>query len=126
MIGGALAMGAPRRMRPWFADKPANHTLVMDPRMMAPVMIGARSFRPQRSAARPCTDDELRSVGVPLLVLTAERSTLLHPAPALERAFSLVLRAEGEVVPGVGHGLPFEAPDYVDDRILKFIETERD
>ncbi|MCF2527058.1 alpha/beta fold hydrolase [Yinghuangia soli] len=126
MIGGALAAAAPRRTRPWFADKLANHALVMDPRMMAPVMIGARSFGPQRSAARPFTDDELRSIGVPLLVLNAARSTLLHPAPALERALSLVLRAEGEVVPGVGHGLSFEDPDYVNDRILKFVESERD
>ncbi|WP_436791638.1 alpha/beta fold hydrolase [Yinghuangia sp. YIM S10712] len=90
--------------------------------LLEPVMIGARSFGPQRSAARPFTDTELRRASVPMLVLLAGRSVLLHPERARDRVLTLVPHAEVEIVPGAGHGLPLEAPDLVNERILKFVE----
>lgn len=123
VFGGALALAAPRRTRPWFADKLANHALVMDPAMTAPVMLGARSFGPQRSAARPFSDGELRAAAVPVLVLLAGRSTLLHPDRALARVNALMPDADAEILDGIGHAVPFEATEYVNARILKFVET---
>lgn len=125
MVAGALATIAPRRLRPWLARRLAQPALVMDPRDLAPVMIGARRFGPQRSAARPFTDDELRGVKVPLLALLAERSVLLHPERARNRVQRLAPGAEAEIIPGVGHGLTLEEPELVNARVLRFVEGER-
>ncbi|GII58092.1 carboxylesterase [Planotetraspora thailandica] len=121
-IAGLFAMLAPRRMRPWFARVLANHALIAPARLMAPIMLSTRTFRPShRPSARPFTDDELRSVNVPALVLLAERSVLLRAGKVLPRVRELIPGVCAEIVPGIGHGLPLEAPDLVNSRVLRFI-----
>ncbi|MFF5113169.1 alpha/beta fold hydrolase [Streptosporangium sp. NPDC000509] len=125
MLGGLVAMALPLRCRPWFARVLANHALIAPARLMAPIMLSTRTYRPSyRPSARPFTDDELRSIRVPALVLLAGRSTLLNPRKALSRARTLIPGARAEIVPGVGHGLPLEAPDLVGARVLRFIDSE--
>lgn len=126
VVGGALATLLPRRARPWAARVLANSAVVADPRLTAPLMIAARSFGPRRTAARPFTDDELRSIRVPLLVLLGARSTLMHVDRAQGRVRALVADAAAETVPGTGHGLAMEKPEYVNARVLEFAATVRD
>ncbi|SDK79829.1 alpha/beta fold hydrolase [Nonomuraea jiangxiensis] len=124
-LGGLVAMLAPRRFRPWFGRVLANHALVAPRRLMAPIMLSARTFRPSsRPPGRPFTDEELRSVNLPALVLLAQRSILVSARRAQVRARNLIPGVRAEMVPGIGHGLPAEAPDLVNARLLKFIETE--
>ncbi|MEO3876465.1 alpha/beta fold hydrolase [Nonomuraea sp. B12E4] len=124
-LGGLFAMPAPRRLRPWFARVLANHALVAPRQLMAPIMLSIRTFRPSsRPSARPFTDEELRSINLPALVLLAQRSILVSARPALARAQSLIPGVRAEIVPGIGHGLPAEAPDLVNARLLRFIDTE--
>ena len=124
-VGGLFAMLLPRRCRPWFARVLANYALIAQARLMAPIMLSTRTYRPSyRPQARPFTDDELRSTRVPALVLLAGRSTLLNPGKALRRANALIPGVRVEIVPGVGHGLPLEVPDVVNDRVLRFIDQD--
>ncbi|MBE1532625.1 alpha/beta fold hydrolase [Actinomadura algeriensis] len=94
------------------------------PEMLKPIMMGYRTYGPQRPPARPFTDDELRSVGLPVLALLAERSVLIRPDAARERLERLVAGVRVEIVPKVGHGLPLENPGLVNRRILQYIERE--
>jgi pimeloyl-ACP methyl ester carboxylesterase len=122
MAMSALAMAAPRRWRPALARLLAGHALTERPEIMKPVMIGARSFRPNRGPARPFTDDELRRVTVPVQLLLGGRTTFVRPARALARAAELLPVAHAEIVPGVGHAVPLEQPGLVNERILTLAE----
>ncbi|WP_204358245.1 alpha/beta fold hydrolase [Streptosporangium sp. 'caverna'] len=122
MAVSALAMAAPRRWRPALARLLASHALTERPEIMKPVMIGARSFRPNRGPARPFTDDELRRVTVPVQLILGGRSTFVRPARALARATELLPVAHAEIVPGVGHAVPLERPGLVNERILTLAE----
>ncbi|GAA2722597.1 alpha/beta fold hydrolase [Actinocorallia aurantiaca] len=124
LVAGALAMGAPRRFRPRLARLLANSALVSPPELLRPAMLAARAFRPSaRPPARPFTDEELRSVGVPVLALLAQRSVLLDPVSAGARLRSLLPSARVEIVPAAGHGLPLEEPRLVNERVLRFVES---
>lgn len=125
LITGALATLAPRRTRPWFAARLANHALVLPPEQLAPVMIVARCWRTNRPAARRFDDDELRTITTPVQLIVAERSSLLHPRHAVARAQALIPSVRTEIVPGAGHGLPLERPELVNQRILDFIAAQR-
>ncbi|GIJ78377.1 Pimeloyl-ACP methyl ester carboxylesterase [Micromonospora phaseoli] len=122
LIAGALATLAPRRTRPWFADKLANQALIEPAEQLAPIMIGARSWRTRRPPARPYDDQELRGIRVPVHLLVGERSSLLHPRRAVSRAQRLIPSVRAEIVPGAGHGLSLERPELVNQLVLDFIE----
>ncbi|SDJ42205.1 alpha/beta fold hydrolase [Nonomuraea jiangxiensis] len=123
MLVGALAMAlAPRRWRPALGRSLNVHALVERAEIMKPVMIGARFFRPDRSPARPFTDDELQRVTVPVQLIVGERSTLLQPRRALARASALLPVVRAEILPDVGHAVPLERPDLVNARILAFVK----
>jgi pimeloyl-ACP methyl ester carboxylesterase len=124
MVAGLFALGAPRRLRPWLAHRLANSALVFPRELLAPIRLSALAFKPDRPPARPFTDEELRSIRVPSLVLLAQRSVLLHAPTALARVERLIPGVQTEIVPGADHGLPLEYPELVNARILRFIEAE--
>ncbi len=64
------------------------------------------------------TDDELRAIDVPVLLVAGARSALLSPAQARARG-SLMPHAEVAIVPG-SHG-GFNRIDELNDRIAAFI-----
>ncbi len=66
------------------------------------------------------TDDELRAIDVPVLLITGARSALITPAQARARG-GLMPRAEVAIVPG-SHG-GFHRIDELNDRITAFIEA---
>jgi pimeloyl-ACP methyl ester carboxylesterase len=67
------------------------------------------------------TDDELRAIDVPVLLITGARSAMLTPAEAHARG-SLMPHAEVDVVPGSHGGL--NRIDELNDRIAAFIEAQ--
>ncbi len=66
------------------------------------------------------TDDELRAIDVPALLVTGARSALLSPKEARARG-SLMPHAEVAVIPG-SHG-GFNRIDELNDRMAAFIEA---
>jgi pimeloyl-ACP methyl ester carboxylesterase len=124
MVAGLFALGAPRRMRPWLARRLANSALIFPRELLAPIRLSALAFKPDRPPARSFTDEELRAIRVPSLVLLAQRSVLLHATTALTRVERLIPGVRAEIVPDADHGLPLEYPDLVNARILRFIEVE--
>ena len=76
---------------------------------------------PNPSVPRALTDDELRAIDVPVLLITGARSAMLTPAEARARG-RLMPHAEVAVVPG-SHG-GFNRIDELNDRVAAFIKGQ--
>ncbi|WP_230210332.1 alpha/beta fold hydrolase [Streptomyces kaniharaensis] len=122
MIGGLFGMLAPRPLRPALGRLLANPALSSPSEMIAPLMLGMRTYKPNtRPAARPFTDEELSSIQLPTLVLLGRRSALLRPRQVLKRVTALIPNVQAEIVQRAGHGLNLERPELVNERLLQFI-----
>ncbi len=88
---------------------------------MTVMWAGSRGYRMEPKFPGVLSDDELRAIGVPVLLITGARSALLTPAEARARG-SLMPRAEVAIVPG-SHG-GFNRIDELNDRIVAFIEAQ--
>ncbi|MEX2194552.1 MAG: alpha/beta hydrolase [Thermoleophilaceae bacterium] len=71
----------------------------------------------------PLTEDEVRGVEVPALLLTGDRSpaAFVRMSEHLER---LLPHAEREEIPDSSHAMPEENPDAVNDAILGFLARQ--
>jgi pimeloyl-ACP methyl ester carboxylesterase len=87
--------------------------------------LGVRGFRyanPRKSVfPRPYSDEQLRAVSVPTLLLIGDRERIYDGPKALDRAGRLVSTIEKDVVPGAGHILAMQRPDLVNARTLQFV-----
>jgi pimeloyl-ACP methyl ester carboxylesterase len=104
-----------RRLARWL-DSPA----MLDRDLMTLMWAGTRGYHAEPKFPGILTDDELRTVSVPVLLVTGARSALLTPAEARARG-SLMPHAEVVVVPG-SHG-GFNRIDELNDRIAAFIKA---
>ncbi|MFE2721660.1 alpha/beta fold hydrolase [Kitasatospora sp. NPDC059327] len=124
LIGGLFGMLAPRRLRPALGRLLANPALGSPPEMLAPLMLGMRTYRPNtRPPVQPFTDRELSSIRLPALVLLGRRSALVRAHRARERVAGLIPGVRAEIVPQAGHGLNLERPDVVNGHLLRFIAS---
>jgi pimeloyl-ACP methyl ester carboxylesterase len=105
-----------RHLARWL-DSPA----MLQPEMMTLLWAGSRGFRMEPKFPAILTDDQLRAIDVPALLITGARSALLTPAEARARG-SLMPHAEVAIVPG-SHG-GFNRIDELNDRIAAFIEAQ--
>jgi len=105
-----------RRLARWL-DSP----VMLEPELMTLMWAGIRGYRAEPKFPRILTDDDLRAITVPVLLITGARSALITPAQARDRA-SHMPRAEVAVVPG-SHG-GFNRIDALNDRIAAFIEAQ--
>jgi pimeloyl-ACP methyl ester carboxylesterase len=81
---------------------------------------GSRGYRMEPKFPAILTDDELRAISVPVLLITGARSALLTPAEARARG-SLIPHAQVAIVPG-SHG-GFNRIDELNDQIAAFIQA---
>jgi pimeloyl-ACP methyl ester carboxylesterase len=105
-----------RRLARWL-DSPSMTEQDLVPLMWA----GLRGYHAEPKFVGVLTDDELRAISVPALLITGARSSLLTPAEARARG-SLMPHAEVAVVPG-SHG-GFNRIDELNDRIAAFIKVQ--
>ena len=71
------------------------------------------------------SDDQLRALRVPTLLLIGEHEVICDPATALARARRLVPDIQGELLPGSSHNMCVSQCRIVDARILGFLRTTR-
>ena len=107
-----------RRLARWL-DTPA----MVNQELMALMWAGIRGYRAEPKFPDILTDDELRAITVPVLLITGARSALLTPAQARARG-SLMPHAEVAIVPG-SHG-GFNRIDELNDQIVAFIKAHPD
>ena len=104
-----------RRLARWL-DTPG----MLNPELMTVMWAGIRGYRIEPKRPAILTDDQLRAITVPALVITGARSAMLTPEQAHARG-SLMPHAEVAIVPG-SHG-GFSRIDEVNERIVAFIEA---
>jgi pimeloyl-ACP methyl ester carboxylesterase len=71
------------------------------------------------------SDDELRSLNVPTLLLFGEQEVIYDPVAALARARRLVSDLEGGLVPASRHDMCVRQRAIVDARVLDFLKETR-
>jgi pimeloyl-ACP methyl ester carboxylesterase len=103
-----------RRLLARWLDSPA----MLQPELMTLMWAAIRGYHAEPKFPGVLTDDELRAITVPVLLITGARSALLTPAEAHARG-SLMAHAEVAIVPG-SHG-GFNRIDELNDRIAAFI-----
>jgi pimeloyl-ACP methyl ester carboxylesterase len=102
-----------RRLARWL-DSP----FMLEQELIKLMWAGSRGFRMEPKFPGVLTDDELRAITVPVLLITGARSALLTPAEARARG-SLMPHAEVAIVPG-SHG-GFDRIDELNTRMAAFI-----
>ena len=78
---------------------------------------------------KPITDDQLRSLDVPVLALIAGRSVMLDAARAAARARNLLPRGQVELWPDASHAINGEYPNEIAERAGSFwddVDAHRD
>jgi pimeloyl-ACP methyl ester carboxylesterase len=115
-LASMTPMPARRRLARWM-DSPA----MLLPELMTLMWAGIRGYHAEPKFPGVLTDDELRLISVPALLITGARSALLSPAEARARA-SVIPHAEVAIVPG-SHG-GFSRIDELNDRIAAFIKAQ--
>jgi len=89
------------------------------------IWLGGKHFRmpPETRRVMPgvFSDDELRALQLPVLLLIGENEVIYDPAAALARARRLIPNLEGELVPQSSHAMSFTHHMIVDARVLEFL-----
>jgi pimeloyl-ACP methyl ester carboxylesterase len=104
-----------RRLARWL-DSPS----VTQQELMQLMWAGTRGYHAERKFPDILTDDELRAIDVPVLLITGARSALLTPAEARARG-SVIPHAEIAIVPG-SHG-GFNRIDDLNALVAAFIRA---
>jgi pimeloyl-ACP methyl ester carboxylesterase len=102
-----------RRLAQWL-DSP----FMLERELIDLMWAGSRGFRMEPKFPAVLTDDELRAITVPVLLITGARSALITPAQARDRG-RVMPHAEVAVVPG-SHG-GFDRIDELNRRMVAFI-----
>ena len=105
-----------RHLARWL-DSPA----MLERELMTLLWAGSRGYRMEPKFPGVLTDDELRAIDVPTLLVTGARSAVLTPKEARTQG-SLIPHAEVAIVPG-SHG-GFDRIDELNDRVAAFIEAQ--
>jgi pimeloyl-ACP methyl ester carboxylesterase len=87
--------------------------------------LGFKHFHCQ-GEANPDTfsDDELRGLKTPTLLLIGQQEVIYDPIASIERARRLIPRLEADLIPHASHDLSYFQAGVVDERILKFMTEE--
>ena len=98
-----------------------DNQVMLERELMTLMWAGIRGYRMEPKFPAILTDDELRAITVPVLLITGARSALITPKQAHDRA-SLMQHTDVAIVPG-SHG-GFNRIDELNDRIAAFIEAQ--
>jgi pimeloyl-ACP methyl ester carboxylesterase len=104
-----------RHLAAWLGEP-----VLAESEILAAMWAGIRTYRIEPKKPDVRTDDQLRRIQVPALLLTGKHSALIRPARTMACA-RLMPRAEAQIITGAGHGPGLEATDQVNARITAFI-----
>ena len=83
--------------------------------------ITAITGRPRHWSPTVFSDEELRQIRAPVLLLIGDREVIYRPQDAIRRATRLVAGLKAEILPGANHIAEYTAADIVNQKILDFL-----
>jgi pimeloyl-ACP methyl ester carboxylesterase len=87
------------------------------------VLVVFGGFRQHLPRPKKLPDEELTNVRTRVLLMLGSDSVITDPVALAKRATRVFSDVEVEIVPGAGHGLPFQFPDLTSERILRFVDA---
>lgn len=118
---GALPI-APEKLRKRFMTWVSGGGEVsMDDPIARLIAASMRGFRVALPLPEYPTDQQLRSITMPVLALVSGKSTVHDPQKAFERANRQLPHARVELWPNATHGISAECPDAVNATVLEFL-----
>lgn len=92
--------------------------------LIADTQVMIRCYAP-RPIVTPTTmsDEQLRSIRVPTLLLVGENETVGSASRAMRRVSRVAPQIQAELVPGAGHDLPIAQRERMTRRVLEFLEA---
>jgi pimeloyl-ACP methyl ester carboxylesterase len=84
---------------------------------------GHPRYRPSRNSFIPhvFSDDELRQIRTPVLLLIGDHEVIYNPDQVIRRATRLVPNLNAEIVPNANHSAQYTAPAFVNQKILEYL-----
>jgi len=70
------------------------------------------------------TDEELKQIGLPALLLIGAGEKIYNPQKAIERAQRWMLDLTAEIIPNAGHLLIMDQPEIINALILRFLNSD--
>jgi pimeloyl-ACP methyl ester carboxylesterase len=86
----------------------------------------AASVRTLNRFLKPENERRLRQIAAPTLMLVGEHEAIFDPRAAVARAKRAIPRLDAEIVSGTGHAAIYDRPDYVNQRLLQFLQLRKD
>jgi pimeloyl-ACP methyl ester carboxylesterase len=120
LVGSMTPKPVRRRVAVW-----TRMPLVDNKPVMSMTFLGQRTH-PFRLRAEQFSDNTLRRVTKPTLVLLGAKSEIQQSAEVAERLRASMPHANMEIVPGAGHALPVSHADLVTNRIETFLREQAD
>lgn len=102
-----------------FLGVASSNAAPMIKQLLTPTDFRYRLFFPSAE-----TDDELRRVAAPTLLLLGEREVIYPAKAALARAGRLIADIEARIIPGAGHALNIDQPELVNAHMLEFLAKD--
>ena len=110
----SLVRPTPRRWKHLFARRPADDLVAL--------LDASRRFWPAAPLPSVFGDDDLAALPGPIHVILGERSTATDAGYTRKRLGQLLPGAGLTVIPDAGHMVSIDAPDPVNDALLRFLE----
>jgi pimeloyl-ACP methyl ester carboxylesterase len=86
--------------------------------------ITALNGLPRHGPPTVFSDEELRMIQTPILLLIGDHEVIYKPERAIERATRLVPGLKAEIVTNANHNAQYTAPDFVNKKILDFLACQ--
>lgn len=88
------------------------------------VLFVFKHFRQKLPNPDRLSDEQLRGIATPTLLLLAEDTMIYDPTMVAERAGRLLPDVTIDITPDAGHGLTFQYPERITSLILEFVEGD--
>jgi pimeloyl-ACP methyl ester carboxylesterase len=76
-----------------------------------------------RAIPRVFSDDELRRIQAPVLLLIGDHEVIYQPEAVIRRATRLVPDLKALIVPNANHSAQYTAPDFVNAKMVEFLQV---
>ncbi|MEP7357908.1 MAG: alpha/beta fold hydrolase, partial [Anaerolineales bacterium] len=125
LVSFLLVFIRPSRRRLYrFMQSLASTPLVEGEAMVEQLVAAIPAFRPTQQAGpvvSKLSDQELRRLSMPVLLLVGEQDITCQPRRVIERARRLIPRVRAELIMGGGHLFTFDRPAATAARVLEFL-----